>query len=194
MYENYELINILGDNFNYNDRMYIKKSLIPNSGNGIFTKVFLKKGTKIRINNNFEFLNDHEIFNIEPIFENTGLIFTNLILYNKDKYVKEYKKYVNKSKLKENIECKYIVNHNNKKIFIYIEVKRDIQANEELYRSYKLDWLMFIFDKLSSYSKRIKYLKLIYELTETFYERYNIYLQLKDSNYINELKEYLSFR
>lgn len=120
-------------------QLVVKKSTIPNAGKGLFTKVFIEKGTRIveykgKISTWKEA--DHERgLNAYIYFINRNHVI------NASKYKSALARYANDAKGMAKIKgvtnnCQYVLS--NKRV--YIESIKDIKPNEELLVAYGKDY------------------------------------------------------
>ena len=119
--------------------LYIKRSGIPNAGKGLYTKIFIPKGTVIA-----EYEGEITTWKkVQQANEFNGYVFyinKNHVIDAKP-YLKSFARYINDAKGITRIEglqnnSKY-VNEDNR---IFIEAIKDIPAGSEIFVSYKKDY------------------------------------------------------
>ncbi|GAC1589667.1 MAG: hypothetical protein NVS3B19_09850 [Ginsengibacter sp.] len=120
-------------------QLVVKKSLLPKAGNGLFTKKFISKGTRIveykGIVSSWKDADHEDGLNAYIYFINRNLV----INASKDK--KALARYANDAKgiaklkgLSNN--CQYVLD----KKKVYIEAIKDIEANSEILVAYGKDY------------------------------------------------------
>jgi SET domain-containing protein len=132
----------------------VKPSTLPNAGNGLFTTVFIPKGTRIveykgRITTWNDVKDDHE----------NGYIYTvnNNHVIDAKKTLRALARYANDargiSRIKGLINnCDYV----NEGLRAFIESKKDIQPGEEILVSYGNEYWQVIRTNIKEEQKRVK--------------------------------------
>ena len=81
---------------------------------------------------------------------------------NIEQYTELFNQYINISKKHENIVVKFGIC--GKYIVYYAETTRDIYPDDELYRCYHKDWLLFFWEKMKNYKERELYFDFIVDI------------------------------
>lgn len=134
--------------------LIVKPSQLPNSGNGLFTKVFIPKGTRIveykgRITTWNDVKDDHD----------NGYIYTinNNHVIDAKKTMRALARYANDARGLSRIKgvtnnCDYV----NDGLKAYIESKKDIQPGEEILVSYGDEYWKVIRDNIKAEKEKLK--------------------------------------
>ena len=137
--------------------LVVKLSTIPNSGNGLFTKKFIAKGTNIveykgRITTWKDVENDHENAYIFTVNED--------YVIDAKKTLKALARYANDARGLSRVKgftnnCDYVIEDNK----VYIQAKKDIEAGTEILVSYGKEYWDVIRDNIKAAKDKINKIK-----------------------------------